>query len=1840
MAIVGHAYVEIRALSNKFNKDIQKSLNDSLGGVGKDLGKQVGDDFSAEYKKTVEAKLGKGLKLPSPDTKDATKKIRELGDEVDTLHARMKRGSSTVRNFSRSIKDLDNHLLKTFGSMFKFGGGFSGLLMTLDSAGAILGSILGPLSALASGLVALSAAVAPAAKSVAILPGLFAALGTAAVSATLSLSGLGDAYKAGAAAAAGGEKELEKYREALKKLNPQQADFVEHLLRHKDAIDAVKNSASEEIFEGLSVALDRITRNGFLDILADGLRDAGGALGYVAAQAASLTGKPFFQRSFSRVMDSNVKIIDDLGKSFLNLVGYFTLVADAARPFTEYFAAWVETVTGNWLSKAQGDFHGLRGSIADGVQVAQQLGDIFGNIGESLGNIGRAARPAGRILLNAFEGATEKFAEFTGSTAGQERMREFFLNTTDTVKSLGNLIVSVSREFGKLGENPAFADMIDTLANSTVPKLAESMDRLVTVVGDDFIGIFDTLAEIGEVMADSGGLESYLEVMQGFLDVIKSILEIPGFAKLAGKLLAITGAIKGLSLVTKFVGVEWLIATGLPGLKSKATGVAAALAPILVALSAIEVFRTNPITGTGENPGQGEGSILPKAPKFLDDFTKSLGDPDGLGRGAIRGFFAGIEDELTKLLEDPDSFGRGAIKDWWKDIWAPEGLWADIKDNWSGIWEDLGSWVSDEWADLKEEWQNIDWSDVGRNIIDGVIRGVRSNPLVRTIEITARAAINKFKDIFGIKSPSRVFAGFGRDIVAGLVSGIKSIPNVVGGIFRSTLRVSATAWKNISKSVGDAARSAGESAGKAFTDLRSRTGDIFRSIGRAAGTAWRNIRTSISNVVQSIASGTITRFNRMKTSVVGAFNSAKNGISKAWNGIRAAARGPVEYVVNTVFNNGLRKAFNVINNVIPGLPDIAPVHFGGGSSAGGSRPASDRGFAVGGWTGPGSKYQPAGVVHADEFVIKKESRKRIEQRLPGVLDYMNQKGTLPGYAGGGLVDAARWWQALGARPSEHPLFGGVHAGHMKNSLHYSGRAVDLNFGPAGENNIEKAFFDKYIGQFKARFPSLGVLWRVADHFNHMHIDTSGYGRGSGGGLPDLASLLKPFGGLVEKLKSGAGSGGLGKLLLGSGKRLISGSIDLVKSKFNSMLEGAGDVVGSVVGGVKSAGAKAAVRGLAFTRGWGSGAQWNALDWLVNKESGWNPNAANPTSSARGLFQKMTSIHGPVESTALGQAKWGLDYIAKRYGNPIKAMQFHKSHGYYADGGLVKNAPIFDNGGVLARGLNLVNNQTGGPEALVRPEQFSPKGLAAEYRKLIQVIERAFGTSGQMSSAGAQVVSGLISGLKSGAGAVRSASSDVAHTVINTARDLLQIKSPSRVFRGFGLNIDNGLVAGILDGREELSKVLAKTLDNIMDYADDRVDASADNILESYRRANQRIREYNRTHKNDKDSLQVPTRKQAEERAMERLGYSKKGLARAKSLIIDFNRTTKNLWKEGSSAGTARLIRVAERFRLSGDLLKRISLADLAKGAEILGSRLEKAREKLSSIVDLHQEMSSGIASGITGSLDLTSTSTPTTPTSSITIQTVSTQIKSLAGKAKALAGLLRALVKSGMPTSFVQQIAGLGIDEATSVSKAILAGTRRQQRTLYADFKSVDVNARKVGDVVADQMYEVGINAARGLVQGLESDQRALTRAAGRLARKLEKEVKRALGIRSPSRVFAELGKFLPLGLVEGIQSSTSAAVNAVTTLASEMSSAFSPDLTADASLSGASLAGISQVGRRSSTAAEYVDADGLTAGERAIITAIAELASRPNMTINPPAEMDIRTLATLVARELEFSGK
>lgn len=87
---------------------------------------------------------------------------------------------------------------------------------------------------------------------------------------------------------------------------------------------------------------------------------------------------------------------------------------------------------------------------------------------------------------------------------------------------------------------------------------------------------------------------------------------------------------------------------------------------------------------------------------------------------------------------------------------------------------------------------------------------------------------------------------------------------------------------------------------------------------------------------------------------------------------------------------------------------------------------------------------------------------------------------------------------------------------------------------------------------------------------------------------------------------------------------------------------------------------------AAAHGW-TGDQWTALDRLWTRESGWNNTAQNPTSTAYGIAQFLDSTwtgYGPKTSDPTMQIRYGLAYIANRYGTPAAAWAHETAQGWY------------------------------------------------------------------------------------------------------------------------------------------------------------------------------------------------------------------------------------------------------------------------------------------------------------------------------------------------------------------------------------------------------------------------------------------------------------------------------------------------------------------------------------------------------------------------------------------------
>jgi hypothetical protein len=139
--------------------------------------------------------------------------------------------------------------------------------------------------------------------------------------------------------------------------------------------------------------------------------------------------------------------------------------------------------------------------------------------------------------------------------------------------------------------------------------------------------------------------------------------------------------------------------------------------------------------------------------------------------------------------------------------------------------------------------------------------------------------------------------------------------------------------------------------------------------------------------------------------------------------------------------------------------------------------------------------------------------------------------------------------------------------------------------------------------------------------------------------------------------------------------------------------------------------------------------------------------------------------------------------------------------------------------------------------------------------------------------------------------------------------------------------------------------------------------------------------------------------------------------------------------------------------------------------------------------------------------------------------------------ARALAERVRKLAAMGMPQSLVDEILAMGIEDGSKAAEALMSGMNSGTATaIISAHKEIDALGTSLGSSLSQQYYKAGVNAAQGLVDGLESKIATLEKTMARLSDSMVKAIKKALGIKSPSRVFMDVAALAMEGLGVGIE--------------------------------------------------------------------------------------------------------
>lgn len=201
--------------------------------------------------------------------------------------------------------------------------------------------------------------------------------------------------------------------------------------------------------------------------------------------------------------------------------------------------------------------------------------------------------------------------------------------------------------------------------------------------------------------------------------------------------------------------------------------------------------------------------------------------------------------------------------------------------------------------------------------------------------------------------------------------------------------------------------------------------------------------------------------------------------------------------------------------------------------------------------------------------------------------------------------------------------------------------------------------------------------------------------------------------------------------------------------------------------------------------------------------------------------------------------------------------------------------------------------------------------------------------------------------------------------------------------------------------------------------------------------------------------------------------------------------------------------------------------------------LDKARGKLDSLKDSASQLAGSVKSGIIGGANITKAAGA--EDSRVTINTLLSQMTGSAANSKQFSGMLKSLKGRGLRGDLIEQIAEAGIEGGgMETAAAVLGGGSREIKRLNDLQKQITANAGAAGKTTADAMYGAGVKAAEGLVKGLMSRQKVIEAGMMRIAKSMERGIKHALKIKSPSKVMEEIGGHTAEGFAVGMRKNRS----------------------------------------------------------------------------------------------------
>lgn len=398
--------------------------------------------------------------------------------------------------------------------------------------------------------------------------------------------------------------------------------------------------------------------------------------------------------------------------------------------------------------------------------------------------------------------------------------------------------------------------------------------------------------------------------------------------------------------------------------------------------------------------------------------------------------------------------------------------------------------------------------------------------------------------------------------------------------------------------------------------------------------------------------------------------------------------------------------------------------------------------------------------------------------------------------------------------------------------------------------------------------------------------------------------------------------------------------------------------------------------------------------------------------------------------------------------------------------------------------------------------------------------------------------GMAAGIRKHTKDVEDASGEMANASVEATATALGIHSPSRVYKdAIGKNIPKGVAKGVREGQTELNAEMKLSVNealsaaksaskkgNYSDIGNNLVSGISEALNTAKLRSSETVQEII-----DQQTSKVSSKHDTAEKNLQ----DKISKTKNKKEKVKLKKQLKKLKKQNAAE--------EKQLKIAGEK----TAAAYNDAFEKEADRLNKiAQEKLQNLSDEYQEAYNNIKSKMDSLTDKQQ--------SWGNIYNLDQNIIDIEKYQKNLK-----LLENKIPESMMEKILGMDIDAGNAYmawfqhmseaeQQAYINKWNQQQiisKTFSENFFGDDLaklqanyesEMKTVTDDLQKEMKQAGVNIAKGLTAGMESETRNLSKSMKKICQNIIKTAKKTLKIHSPSREFAKIGSYDIQGAIKG----------------------------------------------------------------------------------------------------------